>query len=83
VYFSTAILAGVLVGLLLPLARAGRFGAAVVGHVAAGTLAATIKIADKGFTGWSGEDLVDILVYGLLLGVPVGLAYRRIFRDVF
>jgi uncharacterized membrane protein len=80
-YFSSAILVGLLVGLLLPFARSGQLGAALVGAVAAGALAAMTRVADAGFTGWGGRDVFVVVTYGLLLGIPVGLAYRRIFGD--
>jgi hypothetical protein len=79
-YFCAAILLGALVGILLPLARAGRLGAALVGTVTAAGLYAMALVALNEVT-WTLRDAVVILGLALLLGPVVGIAYRSIFSD--
>ena len=80
-YFCAAILVGPIVGLLLPLARTTRSGSALVGIVAAIPFYAMARITVEGFTSWARGEAFVILVLALLVGAPVGLAYRRIFGD--
>ena len=81
-YYSAAILIGPLVGLLLPLARASRLGGALVGATAALPLYAMVRIAREGLAPWTTAEIVGVVAAALLVGVPVGLAYRHIFRDL-
>ena len=78
-YFAAAILLGPLVGLLLPLARRGRVGAALVGTIAAFALYAMTLVTLEGFAWWTPRAALLLLGFASFLGVPVGLAYRRIF----
>jgi len=80
-YFTAAILLGPLVGLLLPLARTGDMGAALVGTIAAFALYTMALVALEGFMWWTPRAALFLLGFALLLGVPVGLAYRRMFGD--
>ncbi|MGH9242246.1 MAG: hypothetical protein ACRD3G_29720 [Vicinamibacterales bacterium] len=80
-YFCAAILVSPIVGLLLPVARAGRSGAALVGTVAAIPFYAMARITLEGFTSWTLGDALVILILALFVGVTVGLAYRRIFGN--
>ena len=80
-YFAAAILVGPLVGLLLPLARAGGAGAALVGTIAAFALYSMTLVTLEGFTWWTPRAALFVLGFALLVGTPVGLAYRRIFGD--
>lgn len=80
-YYGAALLIGALVGVLLPFARAGRAGAALTGIVAGMGFYASIQFALNGFSSWGPGDTFVVLVGGTLLGVPVGLAYRNIFRN--
>ena len=80
-YFCAAILIGPIVGLLLPLARTTRSGAALLGIVAAIPFYAMARITLEGFTSWTLGDALVILILALFVGVPVGLAYRRIFGN--
>ena len=80
-YFAAAILLGPLVGLLLPLARRGGMGAALVGTIAAFALYAMTLVTLEGFAWWTPRAALFLVGFALILGVPVGLAYRRIFGD--
>ena len=82
-YYGAALLVGAVVGVLLPYARAGRTGAALTGIVAGVGFYGSIVFALNEFSSWGPEDTFAVLVAGPLVGVPMGLAYRRIFRDGF
>jgi hypothetical protein len=78
-YFVGAVLAGTVVGLLLPLVR-WPWGAALVGFAAAMPVYAVMRVLDQGFVPWTTTDTTVSLVFALLLGAPVGVIYRRLFR---
>lgn len=78
-YYCAAILIGPLAGLLLPLARAGRPGAALVGALTAVPLYAMVLITLEGIPSWTPRTAFVILVPALFVGVPVGLVCRRMF----
>ena len=78
-YFCTAVLVGPLVGLLLPFARAGRLGAAIVGVVAGIGVYSMVSVAQAGIPLWTLDTALSILIPALLVGAPVGVVYRRIF----
>ena len=80
-YYTAAVIVGALVGVLLPLARAGRTGAALTGIVAGMALYGSVQFAFNGFSSWGPGDTFVVLFAGPLFGVPAGLAYRPIFRD--
>ena len=80
-YFALAILLGPLVGLLLPLARRGQVGAALVGTIAAFALYAMTLVTLEGFAWLTPRAALFLLGVALFFGVPVGLAYRRIFDN--
>jgi|RhiMethySRZTD1v2_1073278.scaffolds.fasta_scaffold1413962_1 hypothetical protein len=80
-YFCAAIVVGPFVGLLLPLARANAAGAALVGTVTAIPIYGMAAVMLEGFRGWTLSKALALLVIALLFGVPVGLAYRRMFSD--
>lgn len=79
-YFAGATLAGVVVGLTLPLAR-WRIGAVIVGMLAAVPFYAAIRFAVDGFTPWTMKDTFVILLTSLFVGAPVGLSYYSLFHD--
>lgn len=80
-YFAAAILLGPLVGLLLPLARRGQVGAALVGTIGAFALYVMALVTLEGFAWLTLRAALLLLGFASFLGVPVGLAYRRIFGN--
>ena len=77
-YYVGGLLGGFAVGVVLPFLR-GRVGAAIGGVIAAVPMYAAAAYAIEGPPG-----LRDWRIYvlgGLLVGVPVGLGYRRMFSD--
>ena len=81
-YYCAAVVAGLLVGILLPLARANRWGAALVGIVAALPLYAMARVALEGFAPWTAVDTISVVGASTVVGSIVGLAYRHIFSDL-
>jgi hypothetical protein len=73
-------LAGVIVGLLLPLAR-HRWGAPIVGAVAFVPFYAAVRVAMDGFAPWTGDDIFGVTLSSVLVGGLVGTAYRRMFLE--
>jgi len=78
-YFCAAIVIGPLVGLLLPLARAGRLGAALLGTVAAFALYGMAISTLHGFTSWTIGKALGLLALAMFAGAPMGLVYKRLF----
>jgi hypothetical protein len=78
-YFSAALVVGPVVGLLLPVARAGRAGAALTGTVAAVPLYAMGLVTLEGVRPLTLRDAVIVLLLAGLVGAPVGVVYRRMF----
>lgn len=79
-YFFGGVSAGVIVGLLRPLAR-WKAGAALVGFTAILPVALLIRFATEGFGPWHPSNTVEAMMLGLILGAPVGLIYREIFSQ--
>jgi len=78
IYLFGGIAAGSIVGMLLPLTR-WALGAAAVGVIAAVPVYIFVRLVKEGFGDWATEDMVATLFLSLLVGVPTGIIYRKIF----
>lgn len=78
-YSSAGLIAGLVVGVLLPLTR-WKVGAATVGVLAALPVGVLVRLMTDGLTGWTAEDTATALLFALAVGAPSGIIYRRIFE---
>jgi hypothetical protein len=79
-YLLGGIGSGIIVGVLRPLTRT-KAGAGMVGFIAAIPVSVLVRIAIVGYQPWTVKDIILSFSVCLVLGVPVGVMYRDIFRD--
>lgn len=79
-YLVGGALGGLVVGVLRPLTK-WRWGAAVVGVLAAVPVGLGTRVLRAGLSPWQSKDLVVLIVFCVALGAPVGWIYWRIFRE--
>lgn len=78
-YALGAAFAGVIVGLMRPLLRTP-LGAGVCGMLASVPLSVVAEVMEVGSLDPSTRLLVGIVSVAVLLGLPLGITYHRIFR---
>jgi hypothetical protein len=79
IYLVGCALAGVLVGLLLPMAR-WKWGSMVVGFLAILPIGAIIQYATLGGQPWEAASTFVVVIGALAIGLPVGRIYHELFR---
>ena len=79
-YYLGAVLAALVVGLSLPLAR-NKWGAMFVGFLAAMPFYAAIRFAVEGFAPWTMEDSITLLLIAFTVGPMTGYGYYSVFRQ--
>src|SRR5215831_10712291 len=72
IYLCGGIVAGFIVGMLLPLTRRA-VGAAAVGVIAAVPVYVFVRLVKEGFGNWATDDVVTTLLLSLLVGSPTGI----------
>ena len=77
-YLGGCIVAGALVGLLLPLGK-WRPGAALVGFLAILPVGAAIELSTLTGSGWTRANTFVLIVGAVGIGVPVGAIYHAMF----
>lgn len=83
VYLVGGIAGGAIVGLLLQIGR-WVWGAMIVGATAVLPVAVVAVGVLRGFQPWTTVHTLTVLVYAVLVGAPVALAYREMFwKDMF
>jgi hypothetical protein len=80
VYFGGGLVGGAVVGLLRPLTH-WRWGAAVVGVLAAMPIGLAGRLLRYGFDPWGPKDTFTLVVFALALGGTVGWIYWGMFRS--
>lgn len=80
VYIVGGVIAGAVVGVLLPITR-WRWGAALVGFLAAMPVFAIVRALLEGFRPWTSVDTIVMILWALTLGSSVGWIYWRIFHS--
>lgn len=78
-YLVGGTVAGAVLGLLFPFTR-WRWGAALVGFVAAMPVFVIFRFALEGFTPWTKGDTIVMSVWALTLGSTVGWIFWGMFR---
>lgn len=79
-YVAAGAFAGALVGLCAPFANS-RLGSAMLGASIGTIFGATIEGLTYGWTHWTGPHVATAAIFGIAVGLPVGMMYRRIFAD--
>lgn len=78
-YVGAAVLVGILVGVLQPLGRRPS-GAALIGFLVALPSFGMMWIL-RGERAWSYLDTITMLIWATVLGAPLGVIYRALFRS--
>lgn len=77
-YFLGGLLAGAVVGVLRPVGKTA-WGAGLLGFVASTPVFFVFEYFDRGPQAWSTGRVTAMLLFASLLGVPVGVIYRKLF----
>lgn len=78
-YYVAALLAGTVIGILLPLGHS-KWGKALIGSVASIPVYASAAISVQGFAPWSTLEVVLLLLVSVGFGSIVGLAIHSVFQ---
>ena len=78
-YYAGLTASGIVLGLVLPLAR-WKLGAALLGFLALIPLYGVIMFSLHGWN-WDYRDTLATVIAALVVGAPVGLVYRSLFLD--
>lgn len=79
-YIVGGCVAGILVGVVMPIIRSD-FMAAVVGSVVGILATGAMQIMETGITTWTFDSIATVVVLGIGLGGALGVAYRRSSND--